>query len=35
MKVAWHEVPGGRAGKVRPVGYGMIRVARNRDQSLP
>jgi hypothetical protein len=27
MKVAWHEVPGTRAGKIRPVGYGMIRVA--------
>ena len=24
MKVAWHEVPGNRPVKIRPVGYGMI-----------
>jgi hypothetical protein len=27
MMVAWHEMPGGRAGKIRPVEYGMIRVS--------
>jgi hypothetical protein len=27
MMVAWHEMPGGRTGKIRPVGYGMNRVA--------
>jgi hypothetical protein len=24
MMVAWHEVPGNRPVKIRPVGYGMI-----------
>jgi hypothetical protein len=24
MMVAWHEVPGNRPIKIRPVGYGMI-----------
>ena len=26
MMVAWHEVPGKRAERIRPVGYGVIGV---------
>jgi hypothetical protein len=32
MMVAWHEVPGNRPVKIRPVGYGMIVSPLSRNQ---
>jgi hypothetical protein len=32
MMVAWHEVPGNRPVKIRPVGYGMIVSTQSRNQ---
>jgi hypothetical protein len=32
MMVAWHEVPGNRPIKIRPVGYGMIVSPLSRHQ---